>query len=343
MSHRRRNKPVEQLRTTWTSTEDLEETLQEMFVHSESPAPPDKLTEAPVTPPNYTAQSNLYIRVGAPDNLTGDQNRIPPDALVNPPVNLSDAPPVNLPADSPDSLTAIPTDNLTVEAPDILIAAPTPVNLSPPPPDGLLYTTLNGTVVDSRCIRTYATVQEAHTPSEHLVYTTMWKMSGSIEEKAATSREALLPMQAIAAKVAISLRNLRRVLRSLEAKLAIEVTEYEDKTRSIPRRYRIWGFKAAIDRRRQAGYHFIYRNRNLITLAKLSRGAQDNLAAGAGDSLTADPPVSLAAEPQVSLAAVSPDNQPHPPPASMSGSLISKSISDSAAIPSTLIARALEA
>ena len=103
-----------------------------------------------------------------------------------------------------------------------------------------------------------------------------------------------MPLKLVASKVAISVRNVRRIVRSLEEKLALDVTEFEDKTRSIPRRYRIWGFRAAMERRRNAGYNYVYRNRNLITLAKahpnqpgnLPRGAPDNLSAGVPDSFT---------------------------------------------------------
>jgi hypothetical protein len=147
------------------------------------------------------------------------------------------------------------------KAPDSL-TAPTPDNLTGP-----LYETLDGLVVDAKCIRPFDAAQHGHTLSEHLVYTAMWRLLGS-RGPDADSREGLLPMRLIAAKVSLSVRNLRRVLHSLMDKLAVDVTEYEDKTKSIPRRYRVWAPKTVVDRRRRAGYTHVYRSRNLITLAK---------------------------------------------------------------------------
>src|SRR3569832_339887 len=150
------------------------------------------------------------------------------------------------------------------------LAPDAPVSLTDPPPDNLSgpsYETLDGLVVDSKCIRPFDAVQQGHTLSEHLVYTAMWRLLGSHGQDP-DSREGLLPMRMIAAKVSLSVRNLRRVLHSLIDKLAVDVTEYEDKTKSIPRRYRVWAPKAVVERRRRAGYTHVYRNRNLITLAK---------------------------------------------------------------------------
>ncbi len=119
-------------------------------------------------------------------------------------------------------------------------------------------------------------------------------------------------MKAIARKVSISIRNLRRVLRSLEQKFAIEVTAYEDKTRSIARRYRVWGFRPAMERRRQAGYSYVYRNRNLVTLARLysewppdslTEGLGDNLSGGRTDNLAKLPPDKIGGRPTDNLSA----------------------------------------
>jgi len=164
-------------------------------------------------------------------------------------------------ADAPVGETTPVNNELPVDAPASLAAA-VPDNLSGP-----LYQTLDGLVIDAKCIRPFDAVQQGHTLSEHLVYTAMWRLLGSHGQDP-DSREGLLPMRLIAAKVSLSVRNLRRVLHSLIDKLAVDVTEFEDKTKSIPRRYRVWAPKAVVDRRRRAGYTHVYRSRNLITLAK---------------------------------------------------------------------------
>lgn len=191
-----------------------------------------------------------------------------------------------------------PSNEIESHPPDTLPpAAPAPSSSEPPVNLSGAYRALDGTLVDSRYIRAYRFVQDAHTASEHLVYTAMYKMAGEAASSG-NCREAIIPMQAVAARTAISVRNLRRILRSLEIKLAIDVTGYEDKTKSIPRRYRIWNMNAILERRRQMGYHFVYRNRNLVTLAR-SIGT---------------PPVNLTAAPPDSLAARPPDNQTLKPP-----------------------------
>lgn len=205
------DKPVERLRSSWTSTADLEETLASMF-HRDT-VPGDKLPDT------------------SPDSLT-------------------DTIEANVSGGAPDNLTTVPEDKLS----------------------GPLYRTLDGLVVDGRCIHPYDGAQNGHTLTEQMVYTAMWRMLGAHNQDA-ESREGLLPMRMVAAKSSLSLRNLRRVLHSLVEKLAVDVTEFEDKTRSIPRRYRVWSAKAVVERRRRAGYTHVYRNRNLITLAKPS----DNL------------------------------------------------------------------
>jgi hypothetical protein len=143
---------------------------------------------------------------------------------------------------------------------------------------GPLYLTLDGTTVDARCVHPYDNVQSAHTPSEHLVYTTMWKMLGSREDDG-PSREGVLSLTELARKISVSRRNIQRILQSLEQKLALEVTGYEDAAHATPRRYRVWGFRSTMDRRRRAGYCHIYRNRNFITLARLQEQSlpPDNL------------------------------------------------------------------
>lgn len=328
MPRRRTNRPVEELRSTWTSTADLEETIAAMFPSR----PEDKLSPATSLPraPNPHEPSNLGIHPAdklsptTEDKLTpapeDNMSPAPADKLTSDPEDKLTPPPVvNLTPPPEDNLAPAPGDNLT-PAQDVTsrpdrrpMAATGPPEdklspgsgldvrpedkLAPPPGDslpGVRYLTINNEVVNHRFVQRCDNVQGAHTPSEHLVYTTMWKALGSREDEG-SAREGNLSMSLIMSRVSISKRNLRRVLQSLVEKFAIEVTEYEDRTRSIPKKYRVWGFKATIERRQQAGFAYVYRNRNLITLARiessrpevnLTPGAGDNLSLGGGDNLT---------------------------------------------------------
>lgn len=239
------DKPVERLRSSWTSTADLEETLASMF-HRDT-VPGDKLPDEPAAAETDPSREINNLAAPTPDRLAAhaEANMSGNGAAI-----LSGAPPDSLTATPPDNLTTVPGDKLS----------------------GALYRTLDGLLVDGKCIHPYDAAQTGHTLTEQMVYTAMWRLLGS-QNQEAESREGLLPMRIVAAKSSLSLRNLRRVLHSLVEKLAVDVTEFEDKTKSIPRRYRVWSPKAVVDRRRRAGYTHVYRNRNLITLARPS----DNL------------------------------------------------------------------
>jgi DNA-binding MarR family transcriptional regulator len=244
MPRRRSEKPVERLRSSWTSTADLEETIAAMFQKQDDTLPGDSQPQSPVK-----LSSINEIRSEGQFNKNTDYSPYLE------PVNLTGV----IVQQSPDKLAAVDRDTMTGDK-----GESPPVNLT-----AGAYQTLQGAIVDAKCIRYQESVQSAHTPSEQAVYAAMWRMLGP-HDGDPRCREGILAMVAIANKVGLSLRNLRRILRSLEQKLAIEVTEFEDKKRSIPRRYRVWGAKPTVERRRQAGYCYVYRNRNLITLARSS-------------------------------------------------------------------------
>jgi hypothetical protein len=312
-----------------TRTAALDDRPDATHINALAPPPPDILSEEMMPSP--------------PDILTGAKQSPQPDILSGvkqslPPVNLtSNTSPGNRPDASTTTINAsapAPPPDTSVSEPRAASATYEPYKFPTPPsvqlaavapPDtltGPLFETLDGLIVDAKCIRIYDNVQSAHTPSEHLVYTTMWKMLGSREDDG-PNRDGILPMAAVASKVSISIRNLRRVLRSLEQKLALEVTEYEDKTRSIPRRYRVWGFRSTIERRRRAGYSHIYRNRNLITLARpYASRPPDNLTEVPGVNLPDEPPGSLTPGIPDNLAEPPPDNKTGKPPDNLSAFLI---------------------
>jgi hypothetical protein len=313
--------------------------------------PPDKLTSHTRSTSATISNEINDLQSIPPVTLLADVSTRPPDSL-----NLvergkeSGEPPDILTGGSPDKMSVATADDLGMSdalLPDMLVAASSGQLVLTPPDKltGPLYQTLSGTLVDALCIHTYDNAQNAHTASEHMVYTTMWKMLGTADDQNPT-REGLLPIKAIAKKVSISVRNLRRILRSLEEKLAIEVTEYEDKQHSIPRRYRVWGFRPVMDRRRAAGYHFIYRNRNLITLARSQRTPPDNLPPAPTDNLSGPAPVKLPPSPTVNLTAgppdklsgAPPDNLTPRPPDKLSASLISTSNKQKRITSSTAIA-----
>lgn len=271
---------------------------------------------------NRTPQDNLTVDVNltAKDKLSVEDNMASPDTLPvrrDPATELGRATHVKL--SPPDSLEVAP-------GPPI----PPPVKLTPPvnlKSTPVTYETLDGISIDHRFVSRFETVQAAHTSAEQLVYTTMWKLLGTRDDDG-DSREGILSIGQIADKVAISARNLRRIMRSLEQKLAIEVTAFEDANRAIPRRYRVWGFRATMERRRRTGYAYVYRNRNLITLARVY--PQVNLTPP--DTLTGGPPDSLTGQDNLAgrdkLAPAPPDNLGAQPPVNLSASINNSGVSN---------------
>lgn len=432
MRRSKRDKPVERIRTAWTSSADLEETLAAMFnVHgypgvSLTPGMPanaevkltphtdngaDAITKAagelvPIPEANLTTGQVVWPGDILSDDGTEEMSYVPRD-------KLAPAQEVNLTPDRTDALTAVAgdkltpgsrrsaEDKLTIGQPGMTEANLTPAqttpprdNLTPPllkqpprlespllpdgpaspgdnlttgqlsvpdaklasgqnqlPLSGPLYQTLDGTVVNPDCIRPYDNVQQAHTASEHLVYTTMWKLLGTRDDEG-TSREGKLSLSQLTSRVSISRRNLRRVLHSLIEKLAIDVTEFEDRANAIPRSYRVWGFRATIERRRREGYNYIYRNRNYITLARLYRAPGDNLTPAypsasshnftpeTGDSLPSRPEDNLTSESLDNLTPEARDNLTVAPEAKLASSLRKKE-SNPLATTSSLILEAL--
>lgn len=248
MPKRRTDRPIEKLSTAWTSTSDLEASMAMIF------KPPPKSQDNLTGGSRDLPAANLHVDDVSNQRFITTEKHAVQDSV-------DDSSDLNLSRGTQGSLTTGTGRGSSARRTAGEEQFPAPNRT------GGLYLRLDGGIVDGRCIRPYGNAQSAHTASEHLVYTTMWKMLGAARQDA-PSREGLLPLKAVARKAALSVRNLRRVVRSLEEKLALEITAYEDKPHSIPRRYRVWGSQAILDRRRQAGYDFIYRNRNLTTLAK---------------------------------------------------------------------------
>jgi hypothetical protein len=100
----------------------------------------------------------------------------------------------------------------------------------------------------------------------------------------------------------LSARNVVRVLQALENKLALEVAEIEDGRTRTPKRFRVFSMQSIKKRWSAAGFHYFYRNKNLVDLVKLpddslSSGdkltSHDKLPPTPGDKLTLSPGAKL--------------------------------------------------
>lgn len=63
-------------------------------------------------------------------------------------------------------------------------------------------------------------------------------------------------------------KTIKRNLRSLEAKLAIEAIVDENSHTNTGRTYRIYSFRQILERRRAAGLEWVVRNRQAVTLMR---------------------------------------------------------------------------
>jgi hypothetical protein len=184
--------------------------------------------------------------------------------------------------------------------------------------DARVYMLAGGTIADSRFVRSQTLAQDGHTSSEHQVYQALWRAGGSVESEVGY-RDVTIGQTAIARQASISKRNLIRILDSLHEKFSIETLQLQISSDHTAKTYRVWSMKEILNRRRARGYAWIYRNRNVVALAKAA-----NLTAG----VSLPPAVSLSGGAHVSLSPA-PGASLTPP---LGSSLESKKESSSSAV-----------
>ena len=106
-------------------------------------------------------------------------------------------------------------------------------------------------------------------------------------------RDITLGQTAIARQASVSKRNLIRILDSLHEKFSIETLQLQVSSEHAAKTYRVWSMKEILNRRRASGYAWVYRNRNVVALAKSVNSSPGvnlapavSLAGGAGVSLS---------------------------------------------------------
>jgi|HubBroStandDraft_4_1064222.scaffolds.fasta_scaffold32631_2 hypothetical protein len=190
--------------------------------------------------------------------------------------------------------------------------------------DAKVYMLADGTIPDSRFVRSQTLAQDGHTSSEHQVYQALWRAGGSVESEVGY-RDVTIGQTAIARQASISKRNLIRILDSLHEKFSIETLQLQISSDHTAKKYRVWSMKEILNRRRARGYAWIYRSRNVVALAKaanltpgvklppadslsaavsLSGGAHVSLSPASGVSLTPPLGSSLASKKETSSSAV---------------------------------------
>jgi hypothetical protein len=126
-----------------------------------------------------------------------------------------------------------------------------------------------------RPLRYCQTVQDGHTASEQLAYQALWEYArqhGRPEPEGSYLLD--LGLAQLCRLLASDHKNVKRLLGSLQEKLAIEVVTKPDYRLAIPTRYRVFSGPQILARRRDAGLVWVVRTRavrfvNLETVARL--------------------------------------------------------------------------
>jgi hypothetical protein len=104
-------------------------------------------------------------------------------------------------------------------------------------------------------------VQQGHSPTEHLVYQILWSLGNQGDRDA--YRDVQIGYDRIARHSGIQKRNIISIMHRLQEKLAIEVLQEQDSSRSIARLYRVYGVAEILERRQKAGLQYVVRHKGV--------------------------------------------------------------------------------
>lgn len=170
-------------------------------------------------------------------------------------------------------------------------------------PTGIPYMDVEGR--GRRPLRYCQTVQDGHTSSEHLVYQALWNHAlqhGRAETSGSIAID--IGLSQLCALLATDHKNVKRLLGSLQTKLALEIVRQPDYRLAVPTRYRVFSPDQILERRRAAGLVWVIRTRairfvDLETVQRLMAGEPVGEspmglhAAPTGETPMGQPPVSL--------------------------------------------------
>lgn len=117
-------------------------------------------------------------------------------------------------------------------------------------------------------MKTARTVQDGHSVAEQAIYLALWA-AGTAD--AHGNRIAALGYSEIASRTGLHRKSIGRIMRSLEAKLSIQVIRREDAATRTARTYLVFSYIEILRRREQAGLTRVNRNR-FVDLESLANG-----------------------------------------------------------------------
>lgn len=115
-------------------------------------------------------------------------------------------------------------------------------------------------------VRRAVLAQDGHSSGEEMLYQSLWNSRYTRQESKET-RLVTIGWKAMAKLARLTPRNTRRNCQSLIDKLAVEQLSEENSRESIGRTYRLFSYKAILERRRAAGLEWVTRSRGVVFVA----------------------------------------------------------------------------
>ena len=113
-------------------------------------------------------------------------------------------------------------------------------------------------------------VEDGHSLAEQAVYEALWNAASPVSEPDSTDRTIRIGYHRLAQLTRLSWVSAKANLRSLERKLAIEVTGCENSAAQQGKRYRVYSRPAILERRKRAGLEWVRRTRGVELLSEAS-------------------------------------------------------------------------
>ena len=109
-------------------------------------------------------------------------------------------------------------------------------------------------------------MEDGHSLAEQAVYEALWKAASPVDEPASEDRTVRIGYHRLAQMTRLSWVSVKNNLRSLEKKLAIEVTGSENSATREGKCYRVYSRSAILERREKNGLVWVRRSRGVELL-----------------------------------------------------------------------------
>jgi hypothetical protein len=117
-------------------------------------------------------------------------------------------------------------------------------------------------------VRRATMVEDGHSLAEQAVYDSLWEAALPLDGTANEDRTIRIGYHRLAQMTRLSWVSVKNNLRSLERKLAIEVTGSENSATREGKCYRVYARAAILERRKRAGLEWVRRSRGVELLKK---------------------------------------------------------------------------